>query len=96
MNPDSGYQPIKISALGTTAHRAIPTVLHTINPEVSVGTITLYDSATTAGTSATNRILTFTGGTAIQDCFTRILDVQCRSGLVSVALGTPIATLSVT
>ena len=93
---DNGYQPITIGTIGTVVQRAIPTVLHTVLPEVSVGTVTLYDSATAAGTSASTRVLTFTGGTAVQDCFPRTADIQFRRGLVSVALGTPICTLVVT
>lgn len=96
MNPsDNGYQYITIGTIGTAVQRAIPTVLHGVYPEVSVGTVTLYDSATAAGTASSNRIYTFTGGTAAQDCYPRHLDVQCKSGLVSVSLGTPICTLAV-
>lgn len=93
---DNGYQPITIGTIGTVVQRAIPTVVHSFIPEVSVGTITLYDSATAAGTADSNRLYTFTGGTAVQDCFPRTLDIQARRGLVTVALGTPIATLAVT
>lgn len=97
MSPsDNGYQYLTIGTIGTVVQRAIPTVVHSIVPEVSVGTITLYDSATAAGTSAANRLITFTGGTAVQDCFPRILDIQARRGLVTVSLGTPIALLAVT
>ena len=93
---DNGYQPLTIGTIGTVVQRAIPSVLHTIQPEVSTGTVTFYDSATAAGTAASNRVYTTTGGTAIQDCFTRNLDAQFRNGIVTVALGTPIMTFTVT
>jgi len=95
MNPsNSGYDRFNIGTIGTTVIRAIPSVLHTIVPEVSVGTVTLHDSATAAGTTAANRILTFTGGTAASQNFPIVLDYQCKAGLVYVGLGTPIAVLT--
>jgi hypothetical protein len=93
---DAGFEWKTISAIGTAVIRPNPTVLHVIVPSVSTGTITLFDSATAAGTSTATQILSFTGGTAVQDCFPITLDIQCRRGLTYRALGTPIALLAVT
>ena len=96
MNPSiTGFDKYNTATVGTAVVRSIPTLLHTITPEVSVGTVTLYDSSTAAGTSAANRIIGFTGGTSVAQCFTQILDYQCKSGLVSVTGGTPVATLTI-
>lgn len=84
-----------ITAIGSTVIRAIPAVLHSITPEVSVGTITLYDSATVAGTATSNRVFAFTGGTANSQCFTNVLDIQFKNGIVAVSFGTPTAILAV-
>ena len=92
---NDGFQYVNITAIGTTVIRAIPANLHSITPEVSVGTVTLYDSATVAGTAAANRVFGFTGGTAVQDCFPRILDIQFKNGIIAVNLGTPTAVLSI-
>lgn len=88
---DNGYQALRVTAAGTTPHRVGPIVVHTVTPDVSVGTIRIFDSATAAGTTATNLRATITGGTAIQDCFSRIYDVQLKNGLTVAAEGTPIA-----
>lgn len=96
MNPSlSGFEKYNTGTVGTTVVRSIPTLLHTITPEVSVGTCALYDSATAAGTTAANRIIGFTGGTSVAQCFTLTLDYQCKAGLVSVTGGTPVATLMI-
>lgn len=92
---DGGYQYITIGTVGTVVQRAIPSVLHTFVSEVSVGTITLYDSATAAGTTAANRVLAFTGGTSVAQSFSVPLDIQFKNGIVSQQLGTPIALLAV-
>lgn len=94
-NPNGNFQAITIGTVGTVLQRDHNCSLHVIVPEVSVGTVTLYDSATTAGTAASNRILAFTGGTSVQDCFPKTYDIQFRNGLVTVALGTPVAVLGV-
>lgn len=93
---DNGYEWKTISALGTAVIKPNATVLHVVVPAVSVGTITLFDSATTAGTAAGNQMFSFTGGTATQDCFPITLDIQCKNGLTYRALGTPVALLAVT
>ena len=92
---DAGFEYKKITAIGTTVLRGIQAVLHTITPEVSVGTVSLYDSATAAGTATTNLVYTFTGGTAVQDCFSRQLDIQFKNGIVATSYGTPTAVLSI-
>lgn len=93
---DSGFEAIRINAVGTVAYGSTAATLHTINPEVSVGTIRVFDAQTVGGTTAANLRATVTGGTAIQDCFTKLYDIQLRNGLVVASEGTPIATLSVT
>jgi hypothetical protein len=96
MNPSiSGYEWERITALGTAVIRDQACNLHVILPEVSVGTIALYDSATAAGTAAGNLVTTFTGGTAVQDCFPKVLDIQLKNGLTYTAYGTPVALLAV-
>lgn len=94
-NPNGSFQYIAIGTVGTVAARAAPASIHLFIPEVSVGTVTLYDSPTTAGTTAANRIYSFSGGTAVQDCFPRILDIQTRYGLVYTSVGTPVALLAI-
>lgn len=89
------YEAENITAIGTTVLRDQPAVLHSVTPEVSVGTVTLYDSATAAGTATANRRFGFTGGTANSQCFTNILDIQFRNGIVAVSLGTPVALLAI-
>lgn len=91
--PVSGYEWKTIGTIGTVVQRANSAVLHGILPQVSTGTVTLYDSATAAGTAAGNRVFTFTGGTATQDCYPILPDIQLKNGLISVSLGTPICTL---
>lgn len=95
-NPNGAFQAITIGTIGTVVQRAIPTSVHMVMPEVSVGTVTFYDSASAAGTTAGNRLLAITGGTSVQDCFPRIMNIQTRNGLVSVSLGTPVVLLAVT
>ena len=96
MNPSiSGFEYENITAIGTTVVRDRSAVLHSVTPEVSVGTVTLYDSATAAGTATANRVYAFTGGTAFADNMPRILDIQFKNGIVAVGLGTPIALLAV-
>lgn len=92
---DSGYEWKVISAIGTAALRAIPSVLHIVLPEVSTGTVTLFDANAVASTATANQIINITGGTSVQDCFPRTLDIQCENGLVYRALGTPVVLLSV-
>lgn len=93
-NPNGSFQYIAIGTVGTVVARAVPASIHSFVPEVSVGTVTLYDTATAAGTSASNRIASFPGGTSAQDCFPRLLDIQTRNGLVYTSVGTPIGLLT--
>lgn len=95
MADEAGYQYYNVTAIGTNVVRAIPSTLHSITPEVSVGTVTLYDSATAAGTTTANRVFGFTGGTANSQCFSNILDIQFKNGIVAVSLGTPTALLAI-
>lgn len=90
-----GYQYLTIGTIGTVVQRAVPSILHSFTPRVSVGTVTLYDSATAAGTAASNEVFAFTGGTAHADCVPRVLDIQFKKGIVTQQLGTPIALLAV-
>ena len=97
MNPSNqAFEAIRITAVGTTVHGSAAATLHYINPEVSTGTIRVFDSATASGTAAGNLRATVTGGTADVGCFTRTYHIQLKNGLVTAAEGTPIATLSVT
>ncbi len=89
------FQYYNVTAIGTNVVRGIPAILHSITPEVSVGTVTLYDSATAAGTATGNRVFAFTGGTSVAQNFSQVLDIQFKSGIVAVSLGTPVALLSI-
>lgn len=94
-NPNGSFQYIAIGTVGTVVARSVPASIHSFIPEISVGTVTLYDATTAAGTSAANRIYSISGGTAAQDCFPRLLDIQTRYGLVYTSVGTPIGLLTV-
>jgi hypothetical protein len=91
MNPsDNGYEYKRISAAGSAALRAVPSVLHTITVEASTGTVTFYDNA--SGTSA-QVVATVGGGAASPETF--VYDAQLRRGLYYLATGTPVLTVTV-
>lgn len=90
--PISGDQWVTVTGVGTTVTSARPTNLHrVILPGTYVGSVEWYDSATAAGTAATNLIysvgLPTTSGV-------RSIDIHARTryGLVHVATGTPTLT----
>lgn len=89
MQPVSGFKPIRISAAGTVPLRANPTMLHSVNVEISTGTIAIYNHAGTT----TNLVGVFGGGAAIAQSF--ICDYEMNQGLFYIATGTPSATLSI-
>jgi len=94
MQPPSGYQYTKISGgVGTTVIKAANAVLERIViPGTYVGSITIHNSATAAGTSATTPIVTLgLPTTSIPQSIE--LGVECRNGITYEATGTPVMTL---
>lgn len=91
MQPVSGYSFTRYTVgPGTEIVSPNPIRFHSIITFGTVaGTTSFYDTATKAGTSATNRIFTFNQvagvGTVPQST---VLDLQTRNGLVVVNLGT--------
>lgn len=88
------YSPFTyIGTVGSVALTNNPTnVIRAIIPGSYVGTVMLYDSATAAGTSATNVIGTI-GLPATASPMTLAFGIRTRYGLVYTATGTPNMTL---
>jgi hypothetical protein len=86
--PVSGFQYTKfLQGAGTSVISEYPCVLHSVvNIGTAAGTVAFYDSATAAGTSATNNFYTY--GTTNNIAFIPLLDIQTRYGLVAVTSGT--------
>lgn len=91
MQPVSGYNPTKITqGAGSTIVSAIPCTFHNLTTFGTVGgTTSFYDSATVAGTAASNLLFTFNQvagvGTVPQ---VANLDYQMKRGLVAITSGT--------
>lgn len=89
----NGGQFVAISAVGTTvvsSHDAI--VRRVIIPGTYVGTVNIHDAASATGTSATSQIASFPiPTTSIPQSIE--IGVQCRTGIVYQATGTPVMTL---
>lgn len=93
MQPVSGYKFTNVVAAGTTVLKDMNAVLHSVVlPGTYVGSIEFYDSATAAGTAASNLI--YTMGLPLTNAYKDIqFDAQCRNGLTYVATGTPTVTV---
>ena len=82
-----------VTGIGTTVVSASPAVLRrVVIPGTYVGSVTISDSATAAGTAAGNRLAVF-GLPATQQPISIEFGVQCRTGIVYEATGTPVMQL---
>lgn len=90
MTPQStGFTPIRIGTVGTVALRATASMLHSVNVEVSTGTVAIYNHAGTT----TNLVGIFGGGAAIANSF--VCDYEMSNGIFYISTGTPNITLSI-
>ena len=92
--PVSGDQYALVAGgVGTTVVSASPAVLRrVVIPGTYVGSVTISDSATAAGTAAANRLAVF-GLPGAQQPSSVEFNIQCRTGIVYEATGTPTMTL---
>ena len=78
-----------VSGAGTTVVTNRPTALYNILiPGTYIGSVEFYDSATTTGTAAGNKIFNVALPGLNQDQSINV-NARCRTGLVTVATGTP-------
>ena len=92
--PASGDQWVNISAAGTTvASNTNATLKRIVLAGTYVGSVEFYDSATAAGTAASNKIYDL--GLPLLNQYKNIdVNARVRNGLVYVATGTPIMTFT--
>ena len=92
--PPSGDTYVTIGTIGTTIVTASGANLRkVIVGGTYVGTVSFYDSATIAGTAATNLVFTAgLPGAHLQN--TMVLDANFRNGIIATALGTPVLTFT--
>lgn len=94
MQPVSGFQYTLVTGgVGTALIKTGPTYLKRMFiPGTFVGTINLQDAPSVTGTTATGTILSL--GIPTPNTFVSFdLDIQCKTGLVYQATGTPVVTL---
>ena len=88
-----GFNYTAITAAGSTVVIARPCILHrVVFPGTYVGTLTLYDTATAAGTAAGNRVAIFPLP-AVSTFQSVEMNVSMRKGIVYDAGGTPTSTI---
>lgn len=91
--PVSGGQRFSIGTIGTNViANQKATIQRVYWGGTYVGSVTLHDAASAAGTSATSPIITLGIPGAVLPSFIDI-GVQCRFGIVSEATGTPVMTV---
>lgn len=92
--PASGDQWVNISAAGTTVTtNTNATLKRIVLAGTYVGSVEFYDSATAAGTAASNKIYDL--GLPLLNQYKSInVNARVRNGLVYVATGTPIMTFT--
>ena len=94
LQPVSSYQHTIGTGAGTAVLKDTAGVIHSVFwGGTYIGTAILYDSATAAGTSAANRIITL-GLPLAQYPESILIDVNCRSGIVFETTGTPAVTVA--
>ncbi len=88
--PQSGDQYVNIGTLGTTiVSDGGANLRKIIYPGTYVGSVYFFDSATIAGTAATN--LVYTAGLPGLNHPTSVqVDIRFRNGIIATALGTPV------
>ena len=94
LEPSQGYQYVKVAG-GTsqTVVKADSTVLRSlVVGGTYVGTLAVYDSATVAGTTAANNVITLLNPALVSPNEVR-LDLHLRNGLTYDATGTPLVTI---
>ena len=94
MQPVSGYNYYVIpDGVGTYVLTDRASKLYGVAiPGTYVGTMKVYDSATAAGTAATNLLLS-KGIPATVLSQNILFEAQCKKGIVVEATGTPLATI---
>lgn len=93
--PVSGNEYKIIVAAGTTVVSNIPVTLKNVAiGGTFIGSVEFYDSATAAGTAATN-LLFSVGLPDVYQYRSVELDAKARTGLVTVATGTPTLTYTI-
>lgn len=92
MQPSSGYQYKAIAggtAASTTVLKSTNAVLKSVVvPGTYVGSLVIYNSATAAGTTSSNQVISL-GLPATAVPFTLPVDIEFNSGLTYTASGTP-------
>jgi len=94
LEPGQGYSYAKVTG-GTsqTIVRASDILLRSlVVGGTYVGTLAIYDSATVAGTSTTNNVITLLNPALVAPNEVR-LDLHLRNGLTYDATGTPLVTI---
>ena len=89
--PVSSYKPIRFQSPGTTVVSGVPITIHNlVRAAILAGTVDMYDSATAAGTAASNLILSLGTATTMEagGLQVKTLDWETRKGLTIVASGT--------
>lgn len=92
--PVAAAQWVNVGAAGTvvTSNQAA-TLCKVILPGTYVGSVEFYDTATAAGTAATNNVISF--GIPLLNQYKEIeLNAQFKNGIVYVATGTPTVTFT--
>ncbi len=93
MQPTSGYKYTSVIAAGTVVLKNDNARLQAVLiPGTYIGSVELYDSATAAGTAASNLIYNVVLPGLNQN-YAIPIEAQCRSGLTYVATGTPTVTV---
>ena len=91
--PVSGAQYYSIGTIGTNVVTASPaTLVRVVVGGTYVGSVTIHDSATAAGTTATSPVvvLPIPGASTFRSVE---VGAQFRNGIVTEATGTPVMTL---
>jgi len=92
--PISGDQYVSIGTIGTTiVSDQNATLRKVIYPGTYVGSVTFYDSATIAGTTATNAVYT-AGLPGLNHPVSVEVNAQFKNGIIATALGTPVLTFT--
>ena len=92
--PQAGDQYVIITGVGSVVLAGgVATLKRVFLRGSYIGTVSFYDSATVAGTAASNNIVTF-GSTVDSNMINRSVELngQCKSGIVYSAQGTPTMT----
>ena len=88
--PISGDQYLAVGTIGTTiVSDQAATLKRVVYPGTYVGSVSFYDSATIAGTAATNLVYT-AGLPGVRFPVSVDVGAQFKNGIIATALGTPV------